>query len=72
MLIKSLKQLRGQGYDGASNMCGEFHGLKALILKESDSTYYVHCFAHQLQLVVVIVAKKTTRVLETSLRFYPR
>ncbi|GKF53393.1 zinc finger MYM-type protein 1-like protein [Tanacetum coccineum] len=57
MLIKSLKQLRGQGYDGASNMRGEFNGLKSLIQKENDSAYYVHCFAHQLQLVVVAVAK---------------
>ncbi|GKB46942.1 zinc finger MYM-type protein 1-like protein, partial [Tanacetum coccineum] len=47
--FKSLKELRGQGYDGASNMRGEFNGLKALILKENESTYYVHCFAHQLQ-----------------------
>lgn len=39
-------------------MRGEFSGLKALILKENDSAYYVHCFAHQLQLVVVAVAKK--------------
>ncbi|GKB29102.1 zinc finger MYM-type protein 1-like protein [Tanacetum coccineum] len=53
----SLKQLRGQSYDGSSNMCGEFNGLKALILKENESAYYVHCFAHQLQLVVVAVAK---------------
>ena len=49
--------LRGQGYDGASNMRGEFNVLKALILKENESAYYVHCFAHQLQLVVVVVAK---------------
>ncbi|GJZ39917.1 zinc finger MYM-type protein 1-like protein, partial [Tanacetum coccineum] len=54
----SLKQLRGQGYDGASNMRGEFNGLKAKILKENNSAYYVHCFAHQLQLVVVAVARK--------------
>ncbi|XP_071706723.1 uncharacterized protein [Rutidosis leptorrhynchoides] len=53
----SLKQVRGQGYDGASNMRGEFNGLKALILRDNSSAYYVHCFAHQLQLVVVAVAK---------------
>nr|XP_043620645.1 zinc finger MYM-type protein 1-like [Erigeron canadensis] len=52
----SLMQLRGQGYDGASNMRGEFNGLKAKILEENNSAYYVHCFAHQLQLVVVAVA----------------
>ncbi|KAJ1699279.1 hypothetical protein LUZ63_007791 [Rhynchospora breviuscula] len=45
----SFSRLRGQGYDGASNMRGEFNGLKALILNENSSAYYVHCFAHQLQ-----------------------
>ncbi|CAA7044917.1 unnamed protein product [Microthlaspi erraticum] len=56
--VDKLGLVRGQGYDGASNMSGEFNGLKALILKENGSAYYVHCFAHQLQLVVVAVAKK--------------
>ncbi|KAL0729525.1 hypothetical protein Bca4012_025618 [Brassica carinata] len=46
----SLKKLREQGYDGASNMKGEFNGLRSLILRENSSAYYVHCFAHQLQL----------------------
>lgn len=55
----SLKQVRGQGYDGASNMRGEFNGLKSLIMRESSSAYYVHCFAHQLQLVVVAIVRKT-------------
>ncbi|VYS46745.1 unnamed protein product [Arabidopsis thaliana] len=58
----SLKKLRGQGYDGASNMKGEFNGQRSLILKESSSAYYVHCFAHQLQLVVMAVAKKHVEV----------
>ena len=39
-------------------MRGEFNGLRALISKENSSAYYVHCFAHQVQLVVVAVAKK--------------
>ncbi|XP_024035523.1 uncharacterized protein LOC127899279 [Citrus sinensis] len=49
----SLSMLRGQGYDGASNMQGEFNGLKMLILEENESTYYVHCFTHQLQLALI-------------------
>nr|XP_027090422.1 zinc finger MYM-type protein 1-like [Coffea arabica] len=53
----SLSKLRGQGYDGASNMRGEFNGLKALILQENPYAMYIHCFAHQLQLVIVAVAK---------------
>ncbi|XP_058783055.1 uncharacterized protein LOC131657706 [Vicia villosa] len=54
----SFSRVRGQGYDGASNMRGEFNGLKSLILKENNCAFYVHCFAHQLQLALVAVAKK--------------
>ncbi|KAJ9557603.1 hypothetical protein OSB04_012217 [Centaurea solstitialis] len=46
----SIHQVRGQGYDGASNMRGEFNGLRAMILRDKPSTHYIHCFAHQLQL----------------------
>ncbi|XP_042443829.1 zinc finger MYM-type protein 1-like [Zingiber officinale] len=53
----SVARLRGQGYDGASNMSGEFNGLKSLIMKENPYALYVHCFAHQLQLLVVAVAQ---------------
>ncbi|WOH08279.1 hypothetical protein DCAR_0727717 [Daucus carota subsp. sativus] len=58
----SISSLRGQGYDGESNMRGEFNGFKALILKENPSAYYVHCFAHQLQLALVAVEKNHSRV----------
>jgi hypothetical protein len=40
-----IQNLRGQGYDGASNMKGEFNGLQALLLKECPYAYYVHCYA---------------------------
>jgi hypothetical protein len=30
----SWKQVRGQGYNGASNMRGEFNGVRALIMRE--------------------------------------
>jgi hypothetical protein len=43
-----ISRLCGQGYNGASNMRGEFNGLKALILNSNPSAYYVHCFAHRL------------------------
>ena len=58
----SLKQVRGQGYDGASNMRGEFNGLRAFIMRDNSSAYYIHCFAHQLQLFIVAVAKKNDNV----------
>jgi hypothetical protein len=50
-------QIRGQRYDGVSNMKGGIKGLKTLIMKESPSAYYIHCFAHQLQLVLVAVVR---------------
>lgn len=53
----SISQIRGQGYDGASNMRGELNGLKTLILNENPCARYVHCFAHQIQLVVVANAQ---------------
>jgi hypothetical protein len=45
-------------------MRGEFNGLKTLIMRENSSAYYVHCFAHQLQLVVVAVARKHIGIAE--------
>uniref|UniRef100_A0A7N2N1H1 DUF4371 domain-containing protein n=1 Tax=Quercus lobata TaxID=97700 RepID=A0A7N2N1H1_QUELO len=60
----SLSNLRGQGYDGASNMQGDINGLKTLILKENKSAFYVHYFAHQLQLTLVAVAKNHINIAE--------
>ncbi|XP_074298017.1 uncharacterized protein LOC141628818 [Silene latifolia] len=53
-----MSNIRGQGYDGASNMRGGINGLKNLVMRNSPSAYYVHCFAHQLQLTLVAVAKE--------------
>ncbi|KAM6569030.1 hypothetical protein CsatB_017015 [Cannabis sativa] len=53
-----ISMIRRQGYGGASNMQGEFNGLKAQILKENSCAFCIHCFAHQLQLALVAVAKK--------------
>jgi hypothetical protein len=51
-----ISRIRGQAYDGNLNMRGEFNGLQKKILEENPYAIYVHCFAHQLQLVVVSVA----------------
>ena len=60
----SLSKLRGQGYDGASNMQGDINGLKTLILKENKLAFYVHCFAHQLHMTFVAVAKNHINIVE--------
>jgi hypothetical protein len=38
-------------------MKDKVNGFQKLIMDESPSAYYVHCFAHQLHLTLVIVAK---------------
>ena len=43
-------------------MRGQFNGLRALILNENKSAFYVHCFAHQLQLELVTVAKNNSKM----------
>lgn len=58
----NVQDIRGQGYDGASNMRGEWNGLQALFLKECPYAYYIHCFAHQLQLALVAASKDVTEV----------
>ena len=67
----SISRLRGQGYDGASNMSGEFNGLKTIIMKENECAFFVHCFAHQLQLALMGVAKKHGLIGTFSTIHYP-
>ncbi|XP_039687852.1 zinc finger MYM-type protein 1 [Medicago truncatula] len=58
----SISRIRGQGYDGASNMRGEFNGLQRKILDENPYAFYVHCYAHRLQLVIVSVASSCSSI----------
>ncbi|XP_047317558.1 zinc finger MYM-type protein 1-like [Impatiens glandulifera] len=44
----NVTNMRGQGYDGASNMSGAWNGLQALFLRKCPYAYYIHCFAHML------------------------
>jgi len=55
-----VSNIHGQGYDGASNMRGEWNGLQALFMKDFPYAYYVHCFAHRLQLALVIASREVT------------
>ncbi|CAL9002797.1 unnamed protein product [Prunus brigantina] len=52
-----VENMRGQGYDGASNMRGSWNGLQALFLEDCPYAYHVHCFAHRLQLALNGAAK---------------
>ncbi|GAV70253.1 LOW QUALITY PROTEIN: Dimer_Tnp_hAT domain-containing protein/DUF4371 domain-containing protein, partial [Cephalotus follicularis] len=58
----NIQNIRGQGYDGASNMRGEWNGLQALILNDCPYAYYVHCLAHRLQLALVSASREVISV----------
>jgi len=59
-----IQSIRGQWYDGASNMRGEWKGLQALFLSDCPCAYYVHCFAHRLQLALVAASREVVYVHE--------
>jgi len=43
-------------------MRGEWNGLQAKFMEDCPYAYYVHCFAHQLQLALVAASKEVTDV----------
>jgi hypothetical protein len=54
----NIQSICGQGYGGASNLYGEWKGLHTLFLIECSCAYYVHCFAHRLQLALVAASRE--------------
>lgn len=48
----NMTKLRGQGYDGAACMSGIYAGVQARILAKEPKAVYVHCAAHNLNLVL--------------------
>ncbi|CAN0847414.1 Zinc finger MYM-type protein 1 [Linum grandiflorum] len=62
-----IRKMCGQEYDGASNMSGQFNGLKALFLKDCPYAYFVHCFAHILQLALMTAAKYFNQTIDFQL-----
>ena len=47
-----LENIRGQGYDGASNMSSSRVGLQALIKEKAPLAIYTHCSGHCLNPVI--------------------
>lgn len=47
-----LKFLKGQGYDGASNMSGRFQGCATRIREKYPQALYLHCANHSLNLAI--------------------
>ncbi|GKB67994.1 zinc finger MYM-type protein 1-like protein [Tanacetum coccineum] len=54
----SVSNVRGQSYNGVRKMYYDVSGLKTLIKNETQSAYYVHCFAQQLEPILVAVSQQ--------------
>ncbi|KAG8174416.1 hypothetical protein JTE90_001306 [Oedothorax gibbosus] len=52
-----IKDLRGQGYDGASAMSGKVKGAQAVVQKRCPKAVYVHCASHSLNLAITNAAE---------------
>ena len=48
----SLQEIRGQCYDGGSNMAGSKTGAASQIQKDVPKPVFSHCYGHSLQLAV--------------------
>ena len=59
-----LEKLRGQAYDGASNMSGHIRGVAARVKREQKAALYVHCLAHSLNLCLQDAARVCTPIRE--------
>ncbi|XP_050268036.1 uncharacterized protein LOC126712657 [Quercus robur] len=57
-----IQNIQGQRYDGASNIRGMWNGLQALILNDCPYAYYIHYFAHRLQLALVKASKQVVPI----------
>ena len=62
----SLKDLRGQSYDNASNMSGKYKGMQAIIKERNHQAEYIPCVAHSLNLV----GKCAAECCQSAVRFF--
>ena len=58
----NVRDIHGRGYDGASNMHGEWSRLQVLISNECPYVYYIHFFAHRLQLDLIAASRKVISI----------
>lgn len=59
---KSPEKVIGQSYDGASVMSGQHTGVQARVKAVYKNAHFVHCYAHQLNLIVERCAAQTKEI----------
>ena len=55
-----MQKLRGQTYNGASNMSGAYNGCQAIIARDQPFASFVHCSAHCTNLVANAVCSSSS------------
>uniref|UniRef100_H3B1F8 HAT C-terminal dimerisation domain-containing protein n=1 Tax=Latimeria chalumnae TaxID=7897 RepID=H3B1F8_LATCH len=55
------QKLIAQSYDGASVMCGESGGVQRKVRDRYPNAHYVHCYAHQLNLIMEQAVSKISQ-----------
>ena len=77
----SLKNCRGQCYDGASNMTGVKKGVASQIISKEPRAIFTHCYGHALNLAVGDTVKQsklmrdalnTTHEISKLLKYSPK
>ena len=77
----SIAKVRGQCYDGASNMTGVRRGVATLLQREQPIAYFTHCYGYSLNLAVSDTIKKcvsmkkaldTTHEITKLVKYFPR
>ncbi|XP_058734230.1 uncharacterized protein LOC131605961 [Vicia villosa] len=53
-----VSNIRGQGYDGTSNLRDQWNDLQTLFLNECPYAYHIHCFAHKLELALICASSE--------------
>lgn len=62
-IVKSDKEkLISQSYDGSNVMSGSNAGVQTLIQQDYPYAYFIHCYAHQLNLIMAKAASQNTQV----------
>ncbi|XP_046391429.1 zinc finger MYM-type protein 1-like [Ischnura elegans] len=62
VLGEAKNKLISQSYDGTNVMSGQFNGVQTRVKAEYPNAHFVHCYAHQLNLVMVQATSQNKEV----------
>ena len=62
LIGQNLKKLISQTYDGAAVLSGVNGGIQPRMKEAYDDAYFVHCYAHQLNLIIQKAVSQNTAV----------